>query len=114
MGVRAGGDSARLARLSPEALQRATFAAVEALVAELASKGRPLGPGRLALGRPHVVALNGVARHPGPSYALAADRYGRPEPDPGVPALESTLEGRSPCPFRRVELDPLDDDGSMN
>ena len=111
MGVRAGGESARLARLSPEALQRATFAAVEALVAQLASKG----PTVLVLEDLHWADPTSLRLHEelatlagATPLLLIATR--RPEPDPGVSALESTLEFRSSCPFRRIELAPLDDD----
>ena len=39
MGLRSGPEGARLARLSPEGLQRATFAAVSAVMARLAATG---------------------------------------------------------------------------
>ena len=111
MGVRARGQSASLTGLSPEALQRATFASVKALVAKLASKG----PTVLVLEDLHWADPTSLRlTEELASLAVAAPLLliatRRPEPDPGVSALESSFEGRSLCPFRKVELSPLDDD----
>jgi DNA-binding SARP family transcriptional activator len=109
MGLRAGPDEARLARLSPEDLQRATFAALKAVVARLAEKG----PTVLVLEDLHwadpisvrlteeLAALAGD----GPLLLLATRR---PEPDPGVSALETALEADGGCamPQRRASLVP--------
>ena len=108
MGLPAGPENARLARLSPEGLQRATFAAVRAVVARLTDRG----PTVLVLEDLHwadpislrlteeLAALAGD----GPLLLLATRR---PEPDPGVSGLESALEAGAYCPLRRVELSPL-------
>ena len=59
MGLPAGPEEARLARLSPEGLQRATFAAVRAVVARLVGqRADRAGPGGPALGRPHIAAAH--------------------------------------------------------
>ena len=111
MGVRVGSEPASVARLSPEGLQRATFASVKALVAKLTDKGPTVlvledlhwaDPTSLRLTE-ELASLVGAA-----PLLLIATR--RPEPDPGVSALESNLEGGSPCPFRRLQLSPLDAD----
>jgi class 3 adenylate cyclase/tetratricopeptide (TPR) repeat protein len=108
MGLPPGPEDARLARLSPEGLQRATFAAVRAVVARLTDRG----PTVLVLEDLHwadpislrfteeLAALAGD----GPLLLLATRR---PEPDPGVSGLESALEAGAYCPLRRVELSPL-------
>ena len=99
MGLRAGPEGARLARLSPEGLQRATFAAVGAVMARLAATG----PTVLVLEDLHwadptslrlTEELAALARD-APLLLLATRR---PEPDPGVSALESALEASSPVP----------------
>ena len=108
MGLRAGPEEARLARLSPEGLQRATFAAVRAVVARLIERG----PTVLVLEDLHwadptslrlTEELAALATD-GPLLLLATRR---PEPDPGVSGLESALEAGALCPLRRVELSPL-------
>jgi DNA-binding SARP family transcriptional activator/tetratricopeptide (TPR) repeat protein len=108
MGLRAGPEGAQLARLSPEGLQRATFAAVHAVMARLAEKG----PTVLVLEDLHwadpislrlTEELATLAReHP---LLLLATR--RPEPDPGVSGVESTLEAGGVCRLHKVELSPL-------
>ena len=95
--------------MSPEALQRSTFAAVRAVVARLAA----VGPTVLALEDLHWADPTSVRltedlaalAAAGPLLVLVTRR---PEPDPGVSDLESLLEtGEAPCRFRRVELSPL-------
>ena len=109
MGLRAGRGEERLSRMSPEALQRSTFAAVRAVVARLAA----VGPTVLALEDLHWADPTSVRltedlaalAAAGPLLVLVTRR---PEPDPGVSDLESLLEtGEAPCRFRRVELSPL-------
>ncbi len=111
MGVRAHGGSAAVARQNPEALQRATFAAVKALVERLTAKGPTVlvledlhwaDPTSLRLTE-ELISVAGA----GPLLLIATRR---PEPDPGVSALESAVELGSSCPFRRLELSPLGDD----
>ena len=59
MGLPAGPEEAHLARLSPEGLQRATFAAVRAVVAQLGrERADGAGPGGPALGRPDIAAAH--------------------------------------------------------
>ena len=50
MGLKSGQEAARVAELSPEARQRATFASVRAVVAELVARGHGGRPRRPALG----------------------------------------------------------------
>ena len=108
LGLRTGPEGRRLAQLSPEGLQRATFAAVRSLLARLVAKG----PTVLALEDLHwadptslrlteeLAALAGES----PLFVLATRR---PEPDPGVSALEGSLEATDVCQVRRIELSPL-------
>jgi class 3 adenylate cyclase/ABC-type transporter Mla MlaB component len=108
MGLGGGLEAARIARLSPEGLQRATFAAVRSVVARLMERG----PTVLALEDLHwadptslrlTEELVAVAAD-GPLLVLATRR---PEPDPGVSDLESSLAADAPCPFRTLALCPL-------
>ena len=114
MGLRSGPEGGRLARLSPEGLQRATFASVGAVMARLAATG----PTVLVLEDLHwadptslrlTEELAGLAQD-APLLLLATRR---PEPDPGVSALESALKASSLCAFRRVELSPLSDQAEL-
>ena len=98
MGLRAGADAAPLGRLGPEGLQRATFAAVRAVVARLVKRG----PTVLALEDLHwadptslrlTEELAPLAAD-GPLLLLATRR---PEPDPGVSGLECALEADAAC-----------------
>ncbi|MGA2531328.1 MAG: AAA family ATPase, partial [Acidimicrobiales bacterium] len=108
MGLGAGGETGRLSRLSPEELQRATFGALRALVSRLSA----YGPTVLVLedlqwADPTSVRLTeeiaGLVRK-GPLLVLLTHR---PEPDPGVTALENALAHDEALTFRRVELAPL-------
>ncbi|HXR23424.1 MAG TPA: AAA family ATPase, partial [Acidimicrobiales bacterium] len=111
MGLPAGSEDARLARLSPEGLQRATFAAVRSVVARLMEKG----PTVLALEDLHWADPTSL-RLTEELAALAADgpllvlATRRPEPDPGVSNLESSLAAGAQCPLRTLELAPLAED----
>ncbi len=107
LGLRGFSGDPRITRLSPEGLQRATFASVSELLAQLTTRGPTVlavedlhwaDPTSLRLTE-ELAAL--ASRSP---LLLLATR--RPEPDAGVPALESALE-QAPNPFRRVELAPL-------
>jgi predicted ATPase/class 3 adenylate cyclase len=108
MGLGAGEDSARLSRLSPEELQRATFASLRALVSRLSAHG----PTVLVLEDLHwadptsVRLTEEIARlaREGPLLVLLTHR---PEPDPGVTALEEALAQDDSLSLRRVELVPL-------
>jgi class 3 adenylate cyclase/tetratricopeptide (TPR) repeat protein len=108
MGLPAGPEDARLARLSPEGLQRATFAAVRSLVARLMEKG----PTVLTLEDLHWADPTSL-RLTEELAALAADgpllvlATRRPEPDPGVSNLESSLAAGAQCSLRTLELAPL-------
>jgi predicted ATPase len=110
LGIRTGPNGAHVARLSPEALQRATFASVRAVVEHLVARG------------PTVLALEDLHWADATSLRLTEELAGladdapllviatrRPEPDPGVSALESALEKRSANTFRRTVLWPLND-----
>ncbi len=108
MGLRAGPESDLLVRLSPEGLQRATFAAVRAVVARLTDRG----PTVLVLEDLHWADPISL-RLTGELAALAADgpllllATRRPEPDPGVSGLERALEADADCSLRKVELSAL-------
>ncbi len=108
MGLPTGPGPAPLAQLSPEDLQRATFAAVRAVVGRLADKG----PTVLVLEDLHWADPTSV-RLTEELAALAAERpllllaTRRPEPDPGVSGLEAVLEADARARVRRVELSPL-------
>ena len=110
MGLRAGPEGRRLAQLSPEGLQRATFASVRAVLARLAEKG----PTVLALEDLHWADPTSL-RLTEELAALASESpllllaTRRPEPDPGVSGLESALEATGACLVRRLELSPLPD-----
>lgn len=108
MGLPTGGDGPHLSRLSPEGLQRATFAAMRAVVSRLAETG----PTVLVLEDLHwadptslrlTEDLAAVARD-APLLLLATRRR---DPDPEVSTLESVLESNAPCPVFRVDLLPL-------
>ena len=111
MGLGLGPGQPDLARLGPEAVQRATFAAMRAVVARLAQAGPTVlvledlhwaDPISLRLTQ-EVAAVASDA----PLLLLATRR---PEPDQGVTALESSLMEKGTCPVRRVELAPLSTD----
>ena len=108
MGLPPSPQEAHLARLSPEGLQRATFAAVSAVVAQLAKRG----PTVLVLEDLHWADRTSL-RLTEELAALAADApvlllaTRRPEPDPGVSDLESALESNPRCSLHSVELAPL-------
>ncbi len=92
IGLGTDDEAARLSRLSPEELQRATFGALCALIARLAAHG----PTVLVLEDLHwadptsIRLTEEVARlaREGPLLVLLTHR---PEPDPGVTALEDAL-----------------------
>jgi predicted ATPase len=108
LGLGPGRDGARVARLSPESLQRATFATVRSVVARLMERG----PTVLALEDLHWADPTSL-RLTEELAALAADgplmvlATRRPEPDPGVSNLESSLAAGAPFPLRILELSPL-------
>ena len=92
MGLGVGEDTARLSRLSPEELQRATFASLRVLVSRLTA----YGPTVLVLEDLHwadptsvrlTEEIAGLVRD-GPLLVLLTHR---PEPDPGVTTLEKAL-----------------------
>ena len=108
MGLGAGDKTGRLSRLSPEELQRATFGAMRALVSRLSA----YGPTVLVLEDLHwadptsvrlTEEIAGLVRE-GPLLVLLTHR---PEPDPGVAALEDALAHDEALTLRRVELAPL-------
>ena len=107
MGLRAGRETARLARLSPEGLQRATFAAVAPWWPGWRRRADRAGPGGPALGRPHLAAAHRGTRRAGRGRPLLLLATRRPEPDPGVSGLESPSRPTPACPVRKVELRPL-------
>ncbi len=108
MGLGAGDETARLSRLSPEELQRATFGALRALISRLAA----YGPAVLVLEDLHwadptsirlTEEVAGLVRD-GPLLVLLTHR---PEPDPGLVALEDAFSHTEALTLRRVELGPL-------
>jgi class 3 adenylate cyclase/tetratricopeptide (TPR) repeat protein len=108
MGLPPGPEEARLARLSPEGLQRATFAAVRSVVARLVERG----PTVLVLEDLHWADPISL-RLTEELAALAADGpllmllTRRREPDPGLSGLERAVEADARYPLRKVELSPL-------
>jgi tetratricopeptide (TPR) repeat protein len=108
LGLPPGKGALELSRLGPEALQEATFAAVTALVSKLASHG------------PTVLVLEDLHWSDATSLRLA-ERVAalttavpllmvltrRPDPDPGVSALESAMASKPGLVLRTVELGPL-------
>jgi len=111
MGLQPGQHAERLGRLSPEGLQRATFASVRSVVGRLASKG----PTVLVLedlhwADPISIRLTAELATLAQEVPLLLITTRRPEPDPGVSALETTLENGSARTFRRLELSALSDE----
>ena len=109
MGLPAGPEDARLARLSPEGLQRATFAAVRAVVARLTDRG----PTVLVLEDLHwadpisLRLTEELAALAGDGPLLLA-RHQAPRTRPGRIWPRERLRRPMPyCPLRRVELSPL-------
>ena len=107
-GVGPGKAAPALVRLTPEQLQRATIEAVRALVSALAVAG----PTVLVLEDLHwadptslylTEELSSLAKE-GPLLLVLTHR---PEPDPGVTALEATLCAGRDLRVRKLELSPL-------
>ncbi len=105
MGLPGGAD---IARMSPQELQRATFGAVGAVVSRLAGIG------------PTVVALEDLHWADPTSLLLTEELFSltadgplllvltrRPDPDPGVTALEAKLASGLHTRLRKVELGRL-------
>lgn len=101
-------ETLRLSRLGPEELQRATFTALRSLISRLGAHG------------PTVLVLEDLHWADPTSIRLTEEIAGlvrgspllvvlthRPEPDPGVAALEEALERDAGLRLRRVELAPL-------
>ena len=84
MGLPPGPEEARLARLSPEGLQRATFASVNAVVARMVDEGpdraRPGGP---ALGRPDIAPAHRGTGGTSRRWPSAAARHQAARARPG-------------------------------
>ena len=108
MGIGPGKSTTALGRLSPEQLQRATFDAMRAVFARLVAHG----PTVLVLEDLHwadptslrlTEELCSVAKE-GPLLLVLTRR---PEPDPGVSALEAALGADPGLGLRRLELTPL-------
>jgi hypothetical protein len=108
MGLASAEEARALGRASPEALQRATFGAVREVISGLVARG----PTVLVLEDLHwadptsvrlTEQLAALARA-GPLLVLATRR---PEPDPGVSALEASLWSDPGLQSYKVELSPL-------
>ena len=108
MGLASAEEAYALSRTSPEALQRATFGAVSEVISRLVA----VGPTVLVLEDLHwadptsmrlTEQLAALARA-GPLLVLATRR---PEPDPGVSALEASLCSNPGLRSWKVELSPL-------
>jgi class 3 adenylate cyclase/tetratricopeptide (TPR) repeat protein len=111
MGLQPGQHAERLGQLSPEGLQRATFASVKSVVERLARRG----PTVLVLedlhwADPISLRLTAELVTLTQSLPLLLIATRRPEPDPEVSALEAALEAGSACTFRRLELSALSDE----
>jgi tetratricopeptide (TPR) repeat protein len=108
MGLQSGPQVDRLASLTPEALQRATFSSVKSVVERLASKG----PTVLVLedlhwADPISIRLTADLATLTQSVPLLLIATRRPEPSPEVSVLEATLEASLARRFRRLELSAL-------
>ncbi|HXC65723.1 MAG TPA: AAA family ATPase, partial [bacterium] len=108
MGLASAEEARALGRASPEALQRATFGAVREVISRLVARG----PTVLVLEDLHwadptsvrlTEQLAALARA-GPLLVLATRR---PEPDPGVSALEASLCSDPGLQSYKIELSPL-------
>ena len=108
MGILPGKSTTALGRLSPEQLQRATFDAMREVFTRLVAQG----PTVLVLEDLHwadptslrlTEELCSVAKE-GPLLLVLTRR---PEPDPGVSALEAALGADPGLGLRRLELTPL-------
>jgi tetratricopeptide (TPR) repeat protein len=115
MGLGPGKAGPGPAQLSPEQLQRATFEALKALVSKLVTHG----PTVLVLEDLHwadptslhlTEELSSLAKD-GPLLLVLTRR---PEPDPGVSALEGGLERDSGLKLCRLELSPLPQDAERD
>ena len=111
MGLAHGVGEAPLARLSPEGLQRSTFAAVRAVVTRLVDRG----PTVLVLedlhwADPISLRLTGELALLAPDSHLSMLLTRRLEPDPGLDGLESALEAGTGYPLRKVVLSPLSEE----
>ena len=111
MGLASAEEASALSRASPEALQRATFGAVSEVISRLVARGPTVlvledlhwaDPTSLRL--TEQLAALALAR---PLLVLATRR---PEPDPGVSALEASLCSHPALRSHYVELSPLVDD----
>ncbi len=113
LGLRGGGASA-VSRLSPEGLQWATFASVCGLVERVAQRG----PTVLVLedlhwADPISLRLTGDLVRLTEHVPLLLLATRRPDPDPGVAALEQTSESALGTRFRRLELLALRDQAEL-
>ena len=115
MGLRPGKAGPGFAQLSPEQLQRATFETLRALVSKLVAHG----PTVLVLEDLHwadptslhlTEELSSLAKE-GPLLLVLTRR---PEPDPGVSALEGALELDPDLKLCRLELSPLAQDAERD
>ena len=75
MGLRTGWQESPITRLSPEGLQRATFASVRALMEHLAERADRPGPGGLTLGGPDFPPAHSqdCNTYPGGPFSAACD-----------------------------------------
>jgi class 3 adenylate cyclase/tetratricopeptide (TPR) repeat protein len=108
MGLGLGKADDALARLSPEQLQRATFAALQKVVSRLVAYGPTVlvledlhwaDPTSL-----HITAEIASLTKQGPLLLVLTRR---PEPDPGVSALEAALGGDTDLRWHKLDLSPL-------
>ncbi len=110
LGLPAGNEMTAISRLSPESLQRAMFASVSRLVEGVAARG------------PAVVVLEDLHWADAISLRLTGELVRlveqvpllflatlRPEPDPGVAALEKSMKRALGPRFQRLELSALSD-----
>ena len=101
-------ETGRLSRLGPEELQRATFAALRALISRLGG----YGPTVLVLEDLHWADPTSIRLTEEIAYLVRESPLlvvltHRPEPDPGVTALEEALARDAGLRLRRVVLVPL-------
>jgi class 3 adenylate cyclase/tetratricopeptide (TPR) repeat protein len=115
MGLRSSAVRAPASRLSPEQLQRARFKAFVSLLSRLVAHGPTLvvledlhwaDPTSLRLSE-EIASLT-----VGNPLLLVLTR--RPEPDPGVSALEAALSSAPNLSLRKIELTPLGDEAERD
>ena len=115
MGLGPSVVAASASRLGPEQLQRARFRALVSLLSRLVSYGPTLVVLEdLHWADPTSLHLTEEISSLTISSPLLVVLSRRPEPDPGVSALEATLGGAPDLRLRKIELAPLADEAERD